>query len=494
MAEAPTLTNLVNLQNETTAVTAINGNNAAITTAFEDVLSLSGTAPNQMQSNLDMNSNQILNLPNPATANSPLRLQDLETFIGGGTISNIPAGGTAGQVLGKTSNTDYAIGWENSVTSVGLALPSDLTVTNSPVTSSGTLTGAWTTTPTGTGAMVRATSPTLVTPVLGTPTSGVATNLTGTAAGLTAGTVTTNANLTGPIVSTGNATAVASQTGTGSTFVMNTSPVLITPALGTPVSGVATNLTGTAAGLTAGAVPANNLTGATLNSGVVTSSLTSFGNTPAFVTPSLGTPSSGILTNCTGTAAGLTAGHVTTNANLTGPITSVGNATAIAAQTGTGSTIVTQQAPTINIPNITGDVTGGNATAGSIGQYVETVIPVGSAISLTSGAVTVVASLTSLPAGDWDINASLSYVPAGTTTVSFIITSISTTSTTDLTNGRTASASYPGTTVVVTPLTSSVAPIRFNLSTATTINLIADAQFGVSTMTVYGIIRARRIR
>jgi len=62
---------------------------------------------------------------------------------------------------------------------------------------------------TGTGSVVLATSPTLVTPALGTPASGVATNLTGTAAGLTAGNVTTNANLTGPVTSTGNATAIA---------------------------------------------------------------------------------------------------------------------------------------------------------------------------------------------------------------------------------------------------------------------------------------------
>ena len=66
------------------------------------------------------------------------------------------------------------------------------------------------TAPTGTAGSgyVRATSPVLVTPALGTPSSGVATNLTGTAAGLTAGTVTTNANLTGPVTSSGNATAV----------------------------------------------------------------------------------------------------------------------------------------------------------------------------------------------------------------------------------------------------------------------------------------------
>ena len=48
------------------------------------------------------------------------------------------------------------------------------------------------------------------------------------------------------------------------------------------------------------------------------------------IAPALGTPVSGVMTNVTGTASGLTAGNVTTNANLTGVVTSVGNATAIA--------------------------------------------------------------------------------------------------------------------------------------------------------------------
>jgi hypothetical protein len=68
--------------------------------------------------------------------------------------------------------------------------------------------------------------------VTGTNHIGPGTGLTGTASSLTAGSVTTNANLTGPITSVGNATAVAAQTGTGSTFVMNTSPTLVTPLLG----------------------------------------------------------------------------------------------------------------------------------------------------------------------------------------------------------------------------------------------------------------------
>jgi hypothetical protein len=111
---------------------------------------------------------------------------------------------------------------------------------------------------TGTGVFVRATSPTLVTPDLGTPTALVGTNISGTATAFTASNVTTNANLTGPITSVGNATSIASQTGTGSTFVVDTSPVLVTPNLGTPSAAVLTNATGTATGLTAGTATTAN--------------------------------------------------------------------------------------------------------------------------------------------------------------------------------------------------------------------------------------------
>jgi hypothetical protein len=49
-------------------------------------------------------------------------------------------------------------------------------------------------------------------------------------------------NLTGPITSVGNVTSVASQTGTGSKFVMDNSPTLITPVLGVAT---ATSINGT---------------------------------------------------------------------------------------------------------------------------------------------------------------------------------------------------------------------------------------------------------
>lgn len=77
MAENITLNNVATFQNDTTAVNTVNANSATITTAFQDVLSLSGQSPNKMGSPLDMNSWPIMNLPAPGSPNSPARLIDV---------------------------------------------------------------------------------------------------------------------------------------------------------------------------------------------------------------------------------------------------------------------------------------------------------------------------------------------------------------------------------------------------------------------------------
>lgn len=107
MAEQIVLTDLVNLQNETTAVTAINSNNAVITEAFLDVLSRSGVQPNPMESTLDMNSNHIINLPAPLSDSEPVRLQDVTATPYGalGTMSLQNATGvviTGGTIAGTS--------------------------------------------------------------------------------------------------------------------------------------------------------------------------------------------------------------------------------------------------------------------------------------------------------------------------------------------------------------------------------------------------------
>lgn len=81
MAENVTLNTFSTLQNSSIIAT-LNSNNSIVETAFADCLSLSGKQPNAMQSNLDMNSQQIVNLPAPSTLNSPVRLTDISTAIG----------------------------------------------------------------------------------------------------------------------------------------------------------------------------------------------------------------------------------------------------------------------------------------------------------------------------------------------------------------------------------------------------------------------------
>lgn len=91
---------------------------------------------------------------------------------------------------------------------------------------------------------------TLVTPALGVPSSGDLSNCTGVAPGLTAGTVQTLPNLTGPITSAGTVTSLGAQSGTGSVIVVQNSPTLVTPILGvatvTTINGLAITSTSAA--------------------------------------------------------------------------------------------------------------------------------------------------------------------------------------------------------------------------------------------------------
>ena len=137
MAESPNLTNLVNLVNQTTAVTAINANNAAIATAFEDVLSISGTQPNQMGSTLDMNSNNIINLAAPINLNDAVRFTDLQASGSSGAASAALASAVGQAQAAQTAAAGSATTAAGSATTAaGSATSAATSATNSATSAS----------------------------------------------------------------------------------------------------------------------------------------------------------------------------------------------------------------------------------------------------------------------------------------------------------------------------------------------------------------------
>ena len=100
--------------------------------------------------------------------------------------------------------------------------------------------GTGVTSSTGSGSTVLSNSPTLVTPLLGTPTSGNLANCTFPT--LNQNTTGTAAGLSATLAVASGGTGVTSSTGSGS-VVLSTSPSLTTPALGTPSSGNLANCT-----------------------------------------------------------------------------------------------------------------------------------------------------------------------------------------------------------------------------------------------------------
>ena len=240
-------------------------------------ITVSGSWPNQTvnASTASGNATQVNGASVPASASclgsngsSQLIAASCSGAGGSGTVTSVSvasANGFAGTVANAT--TTPALTLTTSVSGLLKGSTSALAAAGSADVT--TLFGG----ATGSGTMVQSTSPTLVTPALGTPTAVVLTNGTGlplstgvtgtlqsaqepahtgdvtNAAGSLTMTVGKVNGLALPISATVAGTnsssqlVAASTTGSGN-VVLSTSPTLVTPALGTPASGVLTNETG----------------------------------------------------------------------------------------------------------------------------------------------------------------------------------------------------------------------------------------------------------
>lgn len=141
-----------------------------------------------------------------------------------------------------------------------------------------------------------------------------------------------------------------------------------------------------------------------------------------------------------------------------------------------------------------GTNTNDSAAALFVGEFAESEILIGSAVSATSGAALNVTSI-SLTAGDWNVWGNVATSPAGGTTTSQFYGAINTTSATLPTApGKGAYASIAASVAAGVGVLLPVGTRRLSLNATTTVYMVANATFAVSTMGIYGYIGARRMR
>jgi len=160
-----------------------------------------------------------------------------------------------------------------------------------------------------------------------------------------------------------------------------------------------------------------------------------------------------------------------------------------AAQTHTGAAIIPDQTA-----GLTGTTTNNNANAGAVGEYVTATIATGASVALGTGVTSNITSI-SLTAGDWDVTGAVDFTFGATTSYTNLIGSVSTT--TGTIGAQDSKFDFETPAAVPTAGADSTFPVpvvRFSLSGTTTVFLVAQGTFTVSTLKAYGTIRARRVR
>jgi hypothetical protein len=150
---------------------------------------------------------------------------------------------------------------------------------------------------------------------------------------------------------------------------------------------------------------------------------------------------------------------------------------------------------------VKGTSTNDNANAGYIGELITSTVATGSAVALTTATTANVTSI-SLTAGDWDVSAVVDYNFGATTSYTQITAGISLTSATLASQtgggglGTDPNSAFATPAQVPTALSFSVevAPVRVSISATTTVFLVTNCTFTVSTLAAFGTIRARRVR
>lgn len=145
MTKIATLSTYSNLSQQTSVVNNLNNDNAAITTALNNTLSLDGSSPNQMNTVLDMNSNQIINLGAPVNPNDAVRFTDLNSLTQLQQAVDITSFVNAAAASAATATTEAGIATtqaSNAATSASASASSATSASTSASSSASSATSA----------------------------------------------------------------------------------------------------------------------------------------------------------------------------------------------------------------------------------------------------------------------------------------------------------------------------------------------------------------
>lgn len=426
-----TLSNVTNLQNESSAVATINTNSDRIEEAMEKTLSRDGTSPNAMEANLDLNGFRIINLPAASANTEPVRklefdvvtaqIQAIDNAVAAAEASATASAGSATESANSASDAfdsavDSAQSAENALNSETDAEAAAVTAANilaksvrvdvvQSFTAGETLQGRQ-------NLSISAAN----TPL--TPVGGVAaTDVQAAIQELD----TEKANLASPAL-TGVPTAPTASQANNSTQIATTAYV---DTLGS------TKVTGPGSASNNAAVKFDGATGKLVKNSVL------------------------IVADTTGALS----------------------------RSGGGG--IQQQ----------GTNTNDNAAAGEVGEYVSSTVLVGSAVALTTATTANITSISLTAGDwDVWVNArftggattTVQFLQAGISTTSATLSTAPGQVSNSFHNGQTPFASIT--------LDRSVGPIRFSLAGTTTVFFVVSATFATSTCSGFGIIQARRVR
>jgi hypothetical protein len=373
-----TSTDWTTFNNKQTALTAGAGSGISISGG---TISATGLTTSNLSSTAGITNAQLAN-SSTILGSTTLTLGGTVTSVSG--LSSVSSTGFTGALTGNAS-TATTLATSRNINGTAFNGSADITivadagtlsgttlkstVTNSSLTGVGTITsGTWNgstlavayggtgvTTSTGSGNVVLSTSPTLVTPILGTPTSATLTNATGLpiATGVS-GLGTGIASFLATPTSLNLINAMSDETGTGALVFANT-PTLVTPVIGA-ATGTSLTLTGVlsagTSSVTSSTVSGNGTIGGTLGvTGATTLSSTLTAGTSTLTSLSVTNNETvgGTLgvTGATTLSSTLTAGTSTltslsvTNNETVGGTLGVTGATSLSSLTASGTSTLT---------------------------------------------------------------------------------------------------------------------------------------------------------